>query len=95
MTGSGLTDFVVSQARDAARRVLADRDEVAAWVPGFSRDVFARLGEISVDIGCRALLVHSESTAARGFYLHLVPEFEPRPNDDGHLVVLVKDIRRP
>ncbi len=58
------------------------------------QDVFARLLELSDDIGCRALLVHCESEQARDFYLHLVPEFEPSPTDDLHLVLLLKDIRR-
>jgi hypothetical protein len=40
------------------------------------------------------LLVHAESQQARGFYLHLVPEFEPSPTDDLHLVLLLKDVRR-
>lgn len=58
------------------------------------QDVFARVLELSEDIGCRGLLVHSESDGARDFYLHLVPEFEPSPTDDLHLVLLMKDIRR-
>jgi GNAT superfamily N-acetyltransferase len=58
------------------------------------QDVFARLVELSVEIGCRGLLVHAESAEARTFYLHLVPEFEPSPTDELHLVLLMKDIRR-
>lgn len=58
------------------------------------QDAFARLVELSDDIGCRGLLVHAESTEARDFYLHQVPEFEPSPTDDLHLVLLMKDIRR-
>jgi GNAT superfamily N-acetyltransferase len=58
------------------------------------QDVFARLTELSDDIGCRGLLVHSESDDARRFYRHLVPEFEPSPTDPLHLVLLMKDIRR-
>jgi GNAT superfamily N-acetyltransferase len=58
------------------------------------QDVFARLLELSDEIGCRGLLVHAESAEARGFYLHLVPEFEPSPTDDLHLLLLMKDIRR-
>jgi hypothetical protein len=61
---------------------------------GLLQDVFARLVELSDDIGCRGLLVHDESDLARAFYLHLVPEFEPSPTDDLHLVLLMKDIRR-
>ncbi len=58
------------------------------------QDVFARLAELSSDIGCRGLLVHAESAEAKKFYLHLVPEFEPSPTDDLHLVLLMKDIYR-
>lgn len=58
------------------------------------QDVFARLLELADDIGCRGLLVHAESDDARSFYLHLVPEFEPSPTDDLHLVLLMKDIRK-
>jgi len=58
------------------------------------QDVFARLLELSDDIGCRGLLIHAESPVARAFYMHLVPELEPSPTDDLHLVLLMKDIRR-
>jgi GNAT superfamily N-acetyltransferase len=58
------------------------------------QDVFARVMELSSDIGCRGLLVHAESDEAKKFYLHLVPEFEQSPTDDLHLVLLMKDIRR-
>jgi len=58
------------------------------------QDVFARLVALSPAIGCRGLLVHAESEAARRFYLHLVPEFEPSPTDPMHLLLLLKDIRR-
>jgi hypothetical protein len=61
---------------------------------GLLQDVFARLVELSDDIGCRGLLVHSESAKARDFYLHLIPEFEASPTDLLHLVLLTKDIRR-
>ena len=60
---------------------------------GLLRDVFARIIELSEDIGCRGLLVHAESTVARNFYLHLVTEFETSPTDDLHLVLLMRDIR--
>ena len=58
------------------------------------RDVIQRAAAISDDIGCRGLLVHSESEDARRFYLHLIPEFEASPTDDLHLVLLLKDIKR-
>ncbi len=58
------------------------------------QDVFARVLELSDDIGCRGLLVHAESVVAGDFYRHLVPEFGVSPTDDLHLVLLMKDIRR-
>ena len=61
---------------------------------GLLQDVFARLVTLTTDIGCRGLLVHAEPEEARSFYLHLVPEFQPSPTDDLHLLSLMKDIRR-
>jgi GNAT superfamily N-acetyltransferase len=58
------------------------------------RDVIQRVAAISDDIGCRGLLVHSESEQARDFYLHLIPEFEPSPTDELHLLLLLKDIKK-
>lgn len=60
---------------------------------GLLQDVMARTAEISTDIGCRGLLVHAETEQARNFYLYLVPEFEPSPTDELHLVLLIKDIK--
>ena len=64
--------------------------------------LLARLGVVerhqgqglSDAIGCRGLLVHAESQQARGFYEHLIPEFERSPTDPLHLLLLLKDIRR-
>lgn len=59
---------------------------------GLLQDVIARTAELGTEIGCRGLLVHAESTAARDYYLHLVPEFEHSPTDDLHLMLLMKDV---
>ena len=101
------TDAIPSRVRKGAGRypqpvallarlgVAVDHDDERAGLgAGMLQDVFARVIELSDDIGCRGLLVHAESTDARNFYLHLVPEFEPSPTDDLHLVLLMKDIRR-
>ncbi len=40
------------------------------------------------------MLVHTESEQARGFYEHLIPEFECSHTDPLHLLLLLKDIRR-
>lgn len=61
---------------------------------GLLRDVIERVAAMSDDIGCRGLLVHAESDHARDFYRHLIPDFEPSPSDDLHLVLLLKDIKR-
>jgi GNAT superfamily N-acetyltransferase len=61
---------------------------------GLLRDVLLRVAAISEEIGCRGLLVHAESDLARGFYQHLIPEFEQSPTDDLHLVLLLKDVKR-
>ena len=76
-------------------RLSVDIDHEGAGLgAGLLQDVFARLIELSDDIGCRGLLVHAESTEARNFYIHLIPEFEPSPTDPLHLALLMKDIRR-
>lgn len=58
------------------------------------KDVIARVAVLGTEIGCRGLLIHAETTAARDFYLHLIPEFEVSPTDDFHLVLMMKDIHR-
>lgn len=77
-----------------ARRGVDVRHEGCGLGAALLQDVFARLLEMSDEIGCRGLVVHAESSEARDFYLHLVPEFEESPTDPLHLVVLLKDIRR-
>lgn len=54
----------------------------------------ARTLAVANEIGCRALLVHAETTEAKDFYRHLVPELESSPTDDLHLLLLMKDSRR-
>jgi len=61
---------------------------------GLLQDVIRRVAALSDRIGCRGLLVHAESEKARGFYQHLIPEFEQSPTDPLHLVLLLKDIKR-
>lgn len=61
---------------------------------GLLQDVIARTQALGEEIGWRGLLVHAETTVARDFYLHLVPELDASPTDDLHLFLLMKDIRR-
>ena len=58
------------------------------------QDVIARTAAVGREIGCLGLLVHAETPRARDFYRHLIPEFEPSPTDELHLVLLMKDILR-
>jgi predicted N-acetyltransferase YhbS len=60
---------------------------------GLLQDVVLRTAALAEEIGCRGLLVHAESADARAFYTRLIPEFEPSPTDELHLVLLAKDIR--
>jgi GNAT superfamily N-acetyltransferase len=61
---------------------------------GLLIDVVSRLLTLSDDIGCRGLLIHAESEAARAFYQHLIPELQQSPTDEFHMVLLLKDARR-
>ena len=61
---------------------------------GLLQDVIARTVAVGQEIGCRGLLVHAETPEASDFYRHLIPEFEPSPTDDLHLVLMMKDILR-
>jgi hypothetical protein len=76
-----------------ARLGVEGDHEGAGLGAGMLQDVFGLI-ELSDDIGCRGLLVHAESTEARNFYSHLVPEFEPSATDPLHLVLRMKDLRR-
>ena len=77
-----------------ARLGVSVRHEGRRLGAGLLRDVISRTAQIGTEIGCRGLLVHAETTAARDFYLHLVPEFESSPTDDLHLVLMMKDLLR-
>jgi hypothetical protein len=61
---------------------------------GLLQDVIARTVAVGREIGCRGLLVHAETPEARDFYGHLIPQFEPSPTDELHLVLMMKDILR-
>jgi GNAT superfamily N-acetyltransferase len=104
-----MAQFAIEQAPDRLRkgagryprpvallaRLGVDREHEGNGLgAGLLTDVVARVVAMSERIGCRGLLVHAESQAARDFYLHLVPEFEQSPTDELHLVLMRKDIRR-
>lgn len=61
---------------------------------GLLQDVIARTLELGSEIGCRGLLVHAETGAAKSFCEHLVAEFGVSPTDPLHLFLLMRDIRR-
>ncbi|MDH3306752.1 MAG: N-acetyltransferase [Acidimicrobiia bacterium] len=77
-----------------ARLGVAIEHEGRGLGAGLLVDVISRTAQLGAGIGCRGLLVHAESTQARDFYLHLIPEFEQSPTDDLHLVLLMKDIHK-
>ena len=58
------------------------------------QNALRRTANISLEIGCRGLLVHAESKDARDFYTRAVSAFEASPTGDLHLVLLMKDIKR-
>ncbi|MDQ6726866.1 MAG: GNAT family N-acetyltransferase [Actinomycetota bacterium] len=57
-------------------------------------DAFRRVGQVSQEVGVRALLIHAENDEARSFYLALA-QFEASPVDRLQLMLLTKDLRRP
>lgn len=77
-----------------ARLAVDVRHEARGLGAALLQDVIARTHALGEEIGCRGLLVHAETADARDFYEHLVPEFEPSPTDELHLLLLMKDIRR-
>ena len=77
-----------------ARLGVDERHEGHGFGAALLLDVITRIATLSDAIGCRGLLVHAESDQARGFYEHLIPEFERSPTDPLHLLLLLKDIRR-
>lgn len=77
-----------------ARLGVDERHEGQGLGAALLMDVITRFAGLSDAIGCRGLLVHAESQEARGFYEHLIPEWEPSPTDPLHLLLLLRDIRR-
>ena len=77
-----------------ARLGVDVRHEGSGLGAGLLQDVIARTFVLGEEIGCRGLLIHAETSHARDFCLHLVPEFEASPTDELHLFLLMKDIRR-
>jgi len=77
-----------------ARLGVSSHHERRGLGAGLLQDVIARTAAVGREIGCRGLLVHAETPRARDFYRHLIPEFEPSPTDELHLVLLMKDILR-
>lgn len=77
-----------------ARLGVDERHEGRGLGAALLLDAISRIASLSDAIGCRGLLVHAESEEARGFYEHLIPEFECSPTDPLHSLLLLKDIRR-
>jgi GNAT superfamily N-acetyltransferase len=77
-----------------ARLGVDERHEGKGLGAGLLADAVIRVADLGEQIGCRGLLIHAETDAAREFYRHLLPELQVSPTDPLHLVVLMKDIRR-
>jgi len=77
-----------------ARLAVDERHEGRGLGRALLRDVLALTLEVGTRIGCRGLLVHCETEAAREFYLRNLPSFEPSPSDPMHQVLLMEDLRR-
>ena len=75
-----------------ARLGVSAQHERRGLGAGLLTDVISRTAQLGRDIGCRGLLIHAETPAARDFYLHLIPELQTSPTDELHLVLLMKDI---
>jgi GNAT superfamily N-acetyltransferase len=77
-----------------ARLGVSTEHEGRGLGAGLLADAISRTAQLGVEIGCRGLLIHAETREARDFYLHLIPEFEPSPTDELHILLLMKDIHR-
>ena len=76
-----------------ARLGVDERHEGQGLGAALLLDVIQRVAGLSASIGCRGLLVHAESTQARAFYEHLIPEWQRSPTDPQHLFLRLADIR--
>lgn len=77
-----------------ARLAVDERHEGRGLGRALLRDVLTRTLDVGSRIGCRGLLVHCETEAARDFYLRHLPSFGASPSDPMHLVLHMKDLRR-
>ncbi len=56
------------------------------------KDALFRVERAADILGIRAVLVHAIDQHARAFYEKF--DFEPCPDDEVHLMLLIKDLRR-
>ena len=56
------------------------------------KDALSRMEQAADILGIRAILVHAIDQKARAFYARF--DFEPCPDDDLHMMLLMKDLRR-
>ncbi|HEY1679512.1 MAG TPA: GNAT family N-acetyltransferase [Candidatus Sulfotelmatobacter sp.] len=75
-------------------RLAVDKTEQHQGLgPALLKDALLRCQRAALEIGARAVLVHAIDETARGFYRHF--GFEDCAVDDLHLMLLIKDIKRP
>lgn len=74
-------------------RLAVDRSLQGRGVgPAQLKDALLRAAGAADTIGARAVLVHAQDNAAKGFYEHF--DFEPSPSDPYHLLLIMKDVKR-
>ncbi len=74
-------------------RLAVDKNEQGSGLgSALLKDALLRIEPAADVLGIRAVLVHAIDAEARAFYERY--EFEPCPEDELHLMLLMKDLRR-
>lgn len=74
-------------------RLAVHREEQGAGLgAALFKDALLRIESAAEILGIRAVLVHAIDPQARAFYERF--DFEPCPDDELHLMLLMKDLRR-
>ncbi len=74
-------------------RLAVDKKEQGSGLgKALLKDALLRIASAANVLGIRAVLVHAVDHSARAFYEKF--GFQPSPNDDLHLMLLLKDLRK-